>query len=927
MANIPSFKKILHWVTSILMLIALGACGGGGGGGGGAALSPALQNALTEFNISLTDIFVDGRGGDGGGGGVGGGAGDGAPIKRATVYAIDRNGIQYTGLTDDNGNFLVTTAGTMTAPIIVKVIDPAGKVLTSIINENITAGVFKRVMVNPLTDKIVSDILDPSVAGTDKTFDGSKVDVSKLNQAIIDLRTSVAAALSSVGVTTTATFNPITDNYVYNGNGVDAIIESISHKRNPVTGVTQLAVKSTAANANTTTGVVSETFITSLTPLATTQVVLNSSLELTYEKLSNFVSEINYCLANANSTVPAVVARCDDDTNRFFFSAGYKQNSMDVDEDFKTLLSESDRSGIKDSIFKNPVILYTGKYPESTATFNDLALVEFTIRQPRTGPLAGNIATPLEYPKYVVFKRDDVQTNSRAGNWIAHGNQRKYDISIEPSFIRFTNRNTASNFNAINGNPDHVYSSIRMFGNPNKFNTSTRLWESADIKAMRVKGPGLPAAGMVITASNVCGANTYLAVHNQTGTISPGAMTTTLAQNDFRLNAIRPDGSALYGQFFPSSVGTAGSSQGQSWAIPPLQDANFSDLKAYSLYTFEIFLNSNPSTTLPNDIEYVRNLAPILPPSAAKNFPLNDVSPSNPLVTPGSDGYVTGGNSFNVNWANNLNSGPVFSVSVYGEQRNPKGSRASLNPSTLRWNFNSNVSNAYSVSNRPTSQNVTIDTSALADCGSGGMPTLGDATAGDYRQVTLRSRVSRARVENRVGWSNVYHTTTVAFPNAVMPAVNSLQNFQVTSTDTISTVPITLTIKLSTFTATITALNGSTSTGVQVGHANVGSIFAIGGVSSSPSVTTNIANTRYAIWDASLGQYSPNSVTTTPAYVSAPGGTTLPISYSFQDGFGNWWSGIINGTNFVGTYYVPFTGSTRGIPGSSYRFQATVVFQ
>ncbi len=927
--NVSCVRKLAY---SLIALIFLVSCGGGGGSSAG--VSPALLAALTEFNIALGDISSDGRGGDGGGGGggVGGAAGDGAPIKRATVQAIDRNGVQFNGLTDDNGNFLVTTASTMTAPIVVKVIDPAGKVLTSLINENISAGVFKRVMVNPLTDKIVSDILDASVSGTDKTFDGSKLDISKLNQAIADLRTSVAAALSFAGVTTTATFNPITDKYVYDGNGVDAVIESISHKRNPATGVTQLTVKLSAANTNTATGVVTDTLITASAPLATTSVIVNASAELTYEKLNTLMTEINFCLQTPGNTAPAYVARCNDDAQpangKYFFSANYKHSGMDEDRHFLRLFSDTEAGGgpqaVPGSTLRNAVILYTGNYPGSTATFNDLALVEFTIRQPRVGTRTEVVSTPIEYPVYVMFKRDASLTASKAGNWIAHGNQRNYDFAVEARYSKFSETNPIRNVNATGGNPSFMRSELRFFFNSNRFNIATQTWENAQNRAVRMKGPGLPAAGLVLTNSTVCGANDYLAVHNSSGVVGSTTMSTNLGQNSFRLNAVALDGAALYSGFFPSSAGTAGSSGGQAWAIPVVTD--FSMFKAFNQYTAEIFLNSNVSG-VPDAVEYSRILSPITSPAAALGFPLNDVSPSASLVTPGADGYAPAGSSFNVSWVNNLNSGPVESVSIYAEQRDPKGalaSSSSINPK--KWNGGSRVASAYSLSNRPTSKAVGIDIAADPDCGSGNIPSLGSGTPGDYREATIRSWQSRARMYNTVGWSNPFNTTTIAFPSALMPAVNTLQNYQATAADTVSNVPITITIKLTTSTATVTALDGSTSTSTRVFHSGPQSIIAMGATTFSPSVNPFVTQTFYGIWNAATNQYS-FSANTTPAYVSAPGGTTLPITYSFLDMNGNWWSGIINGTNFVGTHYVPLTGSTRGIPGSSYRFRATVIFQ
>lgn len=178
------------------------------------------------------------------------------------------------------------------------------------------------------------------------------------------------------------------------------MIESISHSRDPATGATVLTAKlaSPVTNAD---GTAIPTVVSSATPLATTQVAIASNPALTFNKITSWVNYLNGCL----STTAAANA-CPHADQAKLVSADYLQNSKDFDEDFSTLFSESDRSGVKGSEMRNPNILYIGRYAGSTT--DDLAIVEVTIRQPRTGPLAGNQPTPIEYTKILIFKRDDV---------------------------------------------------------------------------------------------------------------------------------------------------------------------------------------------------------------------------------------------------------------------------------------------------------------------------------------------------------------------------------------------------------------------------------------------------------------------------------------------------------------------------------------
>jgi hypothetical protein len=625
------------------------ACGGGGGGGGTATPAPTtLASAQADFGVSGSD-----SGGDGGdGGGVGGSAGDGSPIKRATVFLVDKNGVRKTGQTDDNGNFLINSSSTMTAPIIVKVIDVGGKVLTSVINENVVVGTYRRVMVNPLTDKIVSDSLIAGVPGTDKAIDGSKIDPAKIARAVADVRASVEVALTNQGVSSVSTFNPVTDKYVYNGQGVDAIIDSITHTRNPNTGLTELRSKlqSGTTDAN---GVIQPVLVTAAAPLATSAVLRNNTGELTFEKLNNFVNEINFCIGQG----PANAARCDDSSQpasgKFFHSADYKSNGKDFDEDFITLCSETGRDCVAGSTFRNPVLLYTGQFAGSTATYNDLAIVEFTVRQPRTGPLAGNISTPIEYVKTVVFKRDDTLTASKAGNWIMHGNQRNFDWSVQTRYFTYTQDNPSS---TDNGGQGRLSTGIRMGFNSQRFDyanrNTTRGYLPSDVFAVRLRGPGLPTTGIVfapITSSTVS-----FAILNKTGVIPSPGTTTSNTATDFRIGAVFYPSGAAY-----TTATWQGTPSGQNLRTvrdEPVTD--YSSLAAFAGYQAEIYTNANPSVPI---VERTRNLAAAENPLTFLQRPLHDLSPSQPLITANAPTLTT---SVGVQWALNPEAPRINDVSI-----------------------------------------------------------------------------------------------------------------------------------------------------------------------------------------------------------------------------------------------------------------------
>jgi hypothetical protein len=197
-----------------------------------------------------------------------------------------------------------------------------------------------------------------------------------------------------------------------------------------------------------------------------------------------------------------------------------------------------------------------------------VAVVEATINQPRTGPLAGSLTTPIEYTTYLVFKRDDTLTKAVAGNWILYGNQRAYDNSLRARYVKAVQNNPLKQANSAGNFPSTYESQINFSFQTSKFDPATRNYVSANVRAVRVKGPGLPTAGLVLTPNAIAGAESYMTVHNRTGVVGTTTMATNLlASNSFRLSAVASDGSALYAGYWPASgSGTPGVSNAQTYA-------------------------------------------------------------------------------------------------------------------------------------------------------------------------------------------------------------------------------------------------------------------------------------------------------------------------------------------------------------------------
>ncbi len=705
---------------------------------------PAVSggDAASTFGVAPQDV-----GGDGGGdSGSGGGAGDGAPIKRARVVITDRTGRTAVGQTNDEGNYFVKFSSSFQAPIVTKIITPAGVVYTSASNEAPAAAKILRLNVNPFTDKIVSDALASTVKGTDKTFNGADIDAARLTSATADMLSSVRTALSFSGITTTAAFDPIKSVYAYNGTGVDAVLESIAHTRNPNTGATELRAKLAGVNVDAD-GAPRPTLVSSTTPLVTTQVATAANPALNFAKLNAWVTALNQCIASgggANSTCYSAL-----------FTSNYMRNSRNFEEDFRNLFSETGGSSVVGSVARNPVVLAVRASPGSSV--NDSTSVEITVRQPRTGPLAGNRATPVEYIKLIEFRRDDALSASPAVNWLAHGNQRPFDASTSTRYVRRVQNNPAMQADVLGQSPSRNESHLQFSLNTRRFDVATKAYVDAGIRAVRIKGPGLPVAGLVMTPSRVPGVAT-LAVHNKVGSIPLAATVSVSTGDSFGLNWSGLNGQAL-AQAWPSTS--------VQYADTPL--ASFAGLGAFASYTTEVFRVGSANPSVADSTFTMANVSEVAAPASRAGVAVHDLSPSSALVTAPAPAVTAPATSVKIRWINNPNAAPVSFARVGAE-----------NPTV---DYGATVANAFVVDSQVTE--VDIPTPL-------GLPELRLNNTLDRRQISIWNRPGRADFQNLLVWSN---PTTVAGaennPNIAIvanpeftPDVTQTVSFSVTGTTT-----------------------------------------------------------------------------------------------------------------------------------------------
>ena len=696
-------SKLLARATAVQLLIVastalLNGCGGGGGGGGaflpiagGPSPAPAPAPApapdpadpltpATPVDIDKAqtawEIDPSGVGGDAGGdGGVGGTAGDGSPLRGVLVILKDATPLPpppsdpnappgapppdpevARGITDSNGRFLLKfKTANVVPPLVLQVIDAGGNVLASTTDETVPAGKAVRINVNPLTDKITSDVLTTNVGSTDKRYVGSQVDLNKLAAAKRDLVASTNAALGVAGIANTSNFDPVRSIYKLDGTGVDAVIESISHAREPTTGMTQLRAKlkelQTEAN-----GSVTPTLITAATPLSTDAVAVSSNPALTFEKINAWMNEMNRCFA-LSSAARVADANCVDADGSRLVLQDFRENGKDLAEAYRTLFSESDFSAVQGSVLSNPAILVNIPASSAFPPEPESTIVEFTVTQPRTGPLAGNRTSVVPYTTTMSFVRTS-SSRAVAGNWILAGNQKRFDTTIRPAYERGFQAH--SSFRSLF--PDFLASLLEIRTSRSRFDTATRTYVSANLRAARLKGPGLPNDGLVLSPSNQPGAERDLTPHNKSGDVDASRVGSNPSNQPlFYLNMVKA----------PESPASTNLNVYWNETVPINTDPSFRDTKlldfssmqAYSRYTIEYFFNGNATLT-PDVVETTRILAPVMPPDYLELLPRNQTHADLNLFFAGSPG----GCSFTVQWFINPQAEPVDSAYITDRQ-------------------------------------------------------------------------------------------------------------------------------------------------------------------------------------------------------------------------------------------------------------------
>ena len=602
----------MHWqinslntaLSAVLVstTLTLSACGGGGGGGDvPASVNPPVTVPITNTpttptdNTPTTPVVVDKPAE------IVGTAAIGAALQNGKITITDRTGVSVCSndpiTTTVSGAYSCQLTANALPPFAIVAIDPDGLVNPMIsvvatkpgINQTATANV------TPLTTAIAAQ-LDPNKDAFTLLKDPSllaNVDVPTLNAIKTNVVAQLAQVLVDAGINPT-TFDPITTPFIGGSStGVDKMLDQVR-----VTFDNGSPVLSNTLNPNAPSVPMAGSTTTSVAQVSTSAITTPFSVaELDFAK-----TQLEACFAvpaatratvGATGEITSTSAACkgfliDDAPSTVRGTATYLHTGYFANRSFTGLLTDPSMDGAKINL---PELL---RYV-TQANGQDEAVINIKYRD-KNG-ISGNRII-------IVKKFTGSATAARNTNWWFYGNQRPLD-----AFIRSAIRQREQTI------PSSVFASTTTFNNAaiSRYESSLEIFvqrpnnnlgnPNSNVQYVRVKGPGLPTAGLVYGDVSPTLPQSWMGILNAAGTI-PSNTTAQLAGvnggesgNIFRIQRSQGiTGTAAF-TLRPNPSASAATAPFVSWAHPSMYGEapsatwqfNLANVPAWSLYTFEAF--------------------------------------------------------------------------------------------------------------------------------------------------------------------------------------------------------------------------------------------------------------------------------------------------------------------------------------------------
>jgi len=592
--------------------------------------------------------------------GINGVAATGAALTGATVTVIDRTGASVCTeaeiVTRGNGSYHCTLASGKSAPFLVIVTDPTGAHAPLVGIATTTPKTNAPVVANatPLTTAIISQ-LAPDKSALSVAANPALIDVAALTNVKNNVLAQIADVLAAIGAP--AGFDPFTTGIVastasVSGNTADQIIELLRFSAPngvPTVGTVDrpdaaVALADASATAPAKLAAPSESAIGLADALKSTSASLEACFAV--EKKERVTSTDNTIpLSAGGPEVTGTAKDCDG-----IFDDAYLHNGYRAGQALYGLLTDDAMTGAS---FSLPEVVQF--FDDTSTADEDRAIVN--IRYVDANGIAGNLIT-------VARKTTDKTTTPATAQWTLYGNQQPVDTSIAAFVRRNEQRNPTPPASA----------SI------SRYETGLDIFINKDgpgsqgIRAARVKGPGLPPAGIVLTpaSASLCSAQNWMNILRKDGATEPASTPPSGGTtNLFRLQRTAGLTGADATTVRPNPNATnSNRAQYPYWAHPldygaPLGSTGYIDfaaLKPLSTYSFELYYGQDtaPKYTLTKTL-----LTAVLPSTTAGSVQWVSLTSATLGYLDATNALAVAASSFNLAWNANPYAETIRSAGVY----------------------------------------------------------------------------------------------------------------------------------------------------------------------------------------------------------------------------------------------------------------------
>lgn len=578
---------------------------------------------------------------------LGGVAASGAPIANATIVITCADGTTKTGTANASGEYSVDVSG-CTAPLVISATGQVGEAeqtLVSVYPSAVTGSATANV--TPITNAIASTLAsdgNPLTLAASIATEKNNITVTAVTTRNSALATSLAPALQQAGVT--GAVDLISTPFSANRSGVDKLLDNLKVTVTPsgvaITNVGGAKVDDMGnLNGQSTNNDLSAAGIT-----ITRTTNFGSGLPqlpATVDDMSladSAMAAFNTCFAlpaAQRGTVTSPAAAC----ASLPVAIDYLHNGRNAAGEFDRYLTSAsyDRA-----TFAKPEVI---RFFSSSAT-DTRALVRFgLVRSDGVGE----------------FLETVVEKSPATGNvYKMRGNQRLFRVGITGYITReeqLGSRGTTRPQGAYYHTGLNVYFGYAE-GGAGGTPTGGSRGTGRRVQYVKVTGPGLPAAGIILNA-RLSGCDSYYAIALN-ATTAPTSCTSLFRMQYRKATAADPENTFMQTAF--------GSGSNPEFASQQSTDAELKAILPFAAYKFEIFYNA--ASTTPDLVYYERlRSRPValgLTPGAGEvdslRFNTGLATATKTLITPGVSGIYTGGSAFTVTWANVAKTPSINAVQV-----------------------------------------------------------------------------------------------------------------------------------------------------------------------------------------------------------------------------------------------------------------------